>query len=236
MLILSIVLGLAFSLVERRAKVPVIPTDIWTAPSFGAAMFVVVLSYMSYGIVFWYMAAWQQIIRQWTLLQYAAGVSPLAVFGALAAIFSAWLISVMAAQYVLAIGSVAVIASGIIVATMPEQQNYWIGIFPATVLFSFCPDFIYTAAQIIACNSVQKRHQGVAGSLIGTLQLYGTSLGVGFAGVVDIHTDSTEADPVKGYRNALYLGIGLGAASLLLDIIFVRMPREGKASKKSTQV
>ena len=65
----------------------------------------------------------------------------------------------------------AVLVLEVRVATTPEQQLYWKQMFPATIIQSFCPYFIYTAAQIVACNSVGSKDQGVAGSLIGTLQL-----------------------------------------------------------------
>jgi hypothetical protein len=230
-LIISIVLGVLFVLVEGRAREPLLPLNIWKAPSFGAAMLVVFLSYMAYGSGFWYTAAWQQLIRKWTLLEFAAGGSPLIVFGAIAAFLSAWLIPRLAAEGILAIGALAVTAGNILIATMPAQQTYWAQVFPAVLLFSFCPDFIFTAAQIIASNSVSRENQGRAGSLIGVLQLYGTSTGVGFAGLVQIETDEDGLQPLKGYRGALYLGIGFGAFALVTDLMFVRMPKDTRGLK-----
>ena len=232
-LTLSMTLGFLFILVERRAKEPLIPMNIWTAPSFGAAMLVVFLSYMAYGTGFWYTAAWQQLIRHWTLLEFAAGGSPLIIFGAIAAFLSAWLIPRLSAEGILAIGALAVTAGNIIIATMPAQQIYWAQVFPAVVLFSFCPDFIFTAAQIIASNSVSRENQGRAGSLIGVLQLYGTSTGVGFAGLVEVDTNDHGLQPLRGYRGALYLGIGLGIAALFVDLLFVRMPKDTRGLKEN---
>lgn len=88
---------------------------------------------------------------------------------------------------------------------------------------AFCPDFIFTAAQIIASNSVKRNQQGIAGSLIGTIITYGQSIGLGFAGTVEKYTTATDANLIQGYRNALYFGIGLGVAALLLDLFLVRV-------------
>jgi MFS family permease len=230
-LVISIALGVSFVVVEGRVKEPLLPLNIWKAPSFGAAMLVVLLTYMAYGTGFWYMAAWQQLIRKWTLLEFAAGSSPLIIFGSIAAFLSAWLIPRLAVEGILAIGALAVVVGNILIATMPAQQTYWAQVFPAVVLFSFCPDFIFTAAQIIASNSVSRENQGRAGSLIGVLQLYGTSIGVGFAGLVEVETDDHGLQPLKGYRGALYLGIGLGIAALLVDLMFVRMPKDTRGLK-----
>ena len=108
---------------------------------------------------------------------------------------------------------------------MPTQQSYWPAVFPATVIKSFCPDFIFTAAAIIASNSVKRKEQGVAASLIGTLQLYATSIGLGFAGIVEVHTNDHEMDPVRGYRSALYFGIAMATVALAVSAFGVRMPK-----------
>jgi len=101
---------------------------------------------------------------------------------------------------------------------------------------ALCPDFIYTAAQIIATNSVRRHEQGVAGSLISLLLLYSASLGLGFAGTVETQTNEDGENAIRGYRGALYLGIGLALAALALDVLFVRVPkdtREGWAEDDS---
>lgn len=130
----------------------------------------------------------------------------------------------------------AVLVAEVLVATMPEQQLYWKQMFPATVIQSFCPNFIYTAAQIVACNSVGRRDQGVAGSLIRTLQLYATSIGLGFAVIVETHAaaDAAGGGPAEGYRATLYFGMGLAGMALVIGLVFVRMPkdtREGVADQ-----
>ena len=227
LLITSFILFGAFGTWEYKfAKQPIMPLDIWTAPSFFPLILVVTFSVMSYGIALWYMVAWQQIVRHWTVLEFAAGLAPHAIFGSLAAPVSAWLISRVAAQWILAFGALTVMLSAILLVTMPAEQTYWAQVFPATILMSLCPDFIFTAAQIIATNSVRRHEQGIAGSLISLLQLYGASIGLGFAGTVEANTNDNGAETLRGYRGALYLGIGLASAALILDILFVRVPKD----------
>jgi len=214
------------------------PLDIWTAPSFFALVLVVLFSVMSYAIGLWYLVAWQQIIRQWSPLHFAIGILPHGIFGALAAPVAAWLIPRVAAQWILAFGALVVLLSSVLLVTMPHQQTYWAQVFPATILMSLCPDFIFTAAQIIATNSVKRHEQGIAGSLVSLLQLYGASTGLGFAGTVEAQTHGGGTDPIQGYRGALYLAIGLATAALAIDITFVRVPkdnREGWAVEEGTE-
>jgi hypothetical protein len=211
------------------------PLDIWTAPSFFALILVITFSVMSYGIALWYMVAWQQLIRHWTVLEFSAGLVPQAIFGGLAAPVAAWLIPRVAAQWILAFGALTVLLSAVLLATMPEQQSYWAQIFPATILMALCPDFIFTAAQIIATNSVRRHEQGIAGSLISLLQLYGASIGLGFAGTVEAQTNQNGKAVLDGYRGALYLAIGLGIAALVIDVLFVRVPKDEREGWREEQ-
>ena len=101
-------------------------------------------------IMLWYMVAWIQLVRNWSVLHFAAAWTPFLFFGVFAAWWASWLIPRLAAQYILAIGLLSVAISNILIATMPAEQTYWAQVFPATILMSFCPDLVFTAAQIIA--------------------------------------------------------------------------------------
>lgn len=223
----SILLFAAFGLWEHNvATSPIMPLDIWTAPSFFALVLVVLFSVMSYGIALWYMVAWQQVIRQWSAFHFAIGLLPHAIFGSLAAPVAAWLVPRVAAQWILAFGALVVLLSSVLLVTMPAQGSYWAQIFPATILMALCPDFMFTAAQIVATNSVRRHEQGIAGSLISLLQLYGASIGLGFAGTVEANMNKGGEDSLAGYRGALYFAIGLAAAALVIDVLFVRVPKD----------
>lgn len=126
----------------------------------------------------------------------------------------------------MAAGALASGVALILIATMPEQPIYWAQMFPALILTAFGPDFLFTAAQIIASNTVKRHQQGVAGSLIGTLLSYGLSTGLGFAGTVEAYTNDNGHNVVQGYRNALYLGIGLAGVAMVLAVLCIRIPKD----------
>ena len=65
----------------------------------------------------------------------------------------------------------------------------------------------------------------MAGSLVGTLLSYGMSLGLGFAGTVEVHTNNNGKDLLRGYHSAAYLALGLAVASLVLTV-FIRIPKD----------
>lgn len=219
----------AFIVWEKSyAAEPIMPVNIFRAPTFTALIFVTLLTYMGVGICLWYMVSWQQALRQVSVLQVGINFIPFGICSVASVAIAAWMIPRVPAQYIMAIGIGTVVIANLLLATMPIKQTYWAQVFPAVTLSSFSPDFVYIAAQLIASNSVSRRHQGVAGSLVGTLNLYGNSLGLGFAGTIEsqIAGGHEVQQLVDGYRAALYFGVALAAVGLALDFAFVRMPRD----------
>jgi hypothetical protein len=85
------------------------------------------------------------------------------------------------------------------------------------------PDFLSTASQIIASNSFKWKHQGAAGSLIGTVVSYRLSAGLKFSGTIKVYTSDNSKNPIQGYQNALYLGIGMAGFAAVIALAFVRI-------------
>jgi predicted MFS family arabinose efflux permease len=223
----SLGLFLSFAIWEYKfAKSPIMPLHVFKAPSFLPLILVILLTLMAYSTSLWYMVAFQQNVRHWSPLHFAVGLSPHAVFGALAAPVAAWLIPRLAAQWILAFGCLTVLLSAVVLATMPEQQSYWIQVFPATILMSVCSDFILTAAQIIAAGAVSRKDQGVAASLVSVVQSVGAGIGLGVAGTVEAGLIDAGRNEVTSYRGALWLAAALAAVALPIDFLWVRVVKD----------
>ena len=227
LLILSVLLFVAFSFWESKvAKEPILPFNIWSAPSFGALMLVTLFAFMSLGIYFWYMNIYMQTIRGDSLIKVGVQYLPLTLVGCANAFFAAWLVPRVPAQVIMGIGCLAITVINVLLATVPAHLTYWAMAFPAMFLSAFTIDLITTSAQIVASNTVSIKHQGVAGSLVGTLLSYGMSTGLGFAGTVEVNTFQGGKDLLRGYHSAAYLAVGLGATSLALTAAFIRIPKD----------
>ncbi|CZR58900.1 related to aminotriazole resistance protein [Phialocephala subalpina] len=258
LLVTSIVILCAFGLWEWEiAKEPIMPLGIWKAPSFLPLVIVVLFSFMSFGTLLWYMIAWQMTVRGWSVTHFALGWVPFGIFGTIGAGLAGWLIPRLAPQWILALGLGTVGVSNLLLATMPDQQTYCSAPAPTRQPFISLQHTIVTdidastsipvgpdlsrddthgilsgsTAQIIASNAVRRSQQGTAASLVGLLNLYGNSLGLGFAGVgllgtVESEVNKTATDVTLGYRAALYFRAGLAGMALLFDVFSVRMKRD----------
>lgn len=226
LLVISVIHFALFVFWETRvAQDPILPFNIWGAPSFGRLILVVGFSFMSLGIYFWYMNIYMQTIRGDTLIQTGLQYLPLTIAGSLVPFLAAWMIPRLPAQIIIGIGTFAMVTINVLLATLPEKLTYWAMCFPAMFISAFTIDLITTSSQIIVSNTVPMRHQGVAGSLIGTLLGYGMSTGLGFAGTVEVNTFENGANILRGYHSAAYLAIGLSGTAFLLTF-FIRIPKD----------
>lgn len=215
----------------KVAKEPILPFNIWTAPSFGILLLVIFFSFMSIQVFFWYMNIYMITIREDTLIQVGVQYLPLTIGGGGMAFVAAWLVTRLPAQVIICAGCLATLGCNLFVAVMPMDITYWAMGFPAMVLSAFTIDLIVTSAQIITNNSVPIQYQGVAGSLVGTLLSYGMSTGLGFAGTVEVNTfgnGETKEELLHGYHMAAWLGVGLAGVAFLGSAIFIRIPKESK--------
>lgn len=126
----------------------------------------------------------------------------------------------------------------VLLAAIPADLTYWAMAFPAMFISAFTIDVATASVQTIASNNVPMKHQGVVGSLVGTLLSYGMSTGLSFAGKVEVKTSGSGTNLLRGYRSAPYLAVGMYGFALLFCFV-IRIPkdtREGWAVDDETVV
>lgn len=226
LLILSVVhIGLFLLWEGKFAKHPIMPLSVWAAPSFKPMLLAAFFTFMSVGIIFFYITRWHLDVRHYSNFLNAATFATFTVMATIACGVSAVCVRYLPAQGVMMIGTVSALVGGILLATMPVHQGYWPQEFPGMFILGFSPDFIFTAAQIITSNSVKRNLQGVAGSLIGTIQLYGLATGLGFAGTIELYTNKHGGDPIGGIKHAFWFSVGLAGAATLMCVL-IRIPKD----------
>lgn len=82
-------------------------------------------------------------------------------------------------------------------------------------------DMSFPSGTLILSNAMPRKHQGLAASLVTTTVNYSISLGLGFAGTVESHVNRGGTDELRGYRGALYMGVGLSGLGLLVSVAFM---------------
>lgn len=176
------------------------------------------------GIFIYYYIQILQQLRGTSPLLTMAQLCPVAISGFVAAITTGHVISRIGPGWVMLISMCAFTIGSILVATMPPHQVYWAQSFVVTLIIPWGMDMSFPAGTLIMSNAVEKRHQGMAASLVNTVVNYSISIGVGIAGTVETHINHgalTEEDELSGYRGAMYLGIGFGAMGVVTSLLFL---------------
>lgn len=64
-------------------------------------------------------------------------------------------------------------------------------------------------------------HQGLAASLVSTTVNYSISFGLSFAATVESQVNDHGKDVLKGYRGALYMGLGLAGLGWIISSCYL---------------
>ncbi|KAK8023345.1 hypothetical protein PG991_006584 [Apiospora marii] len=223
-LIVSVMFGACFFFIESRwASTPLVPFKVFT----GDILFVVgciACGWACFGIWTFYVTQFVEVLKGATPMLLAAYICPVAIAGAFASGATGLLLSTVRPAWVMLFSLTCFLVGTILVATAPIAQTYWAQLFVAILIIPFGMDTSFPAATVIFSNAVAKEHQGMGAALVATVVNYSISLGLGFAGTIEVNVNNggrTPADVLLGYRGALYFGIGLCGLGMALSLGFV---------------
>jgi MFS family permease len=178
----------------------------------------------SFGIWVFYLFQFFENIRGQTPLASAAQIVPASLSGLAAAGVTGWLMSKLRPGWIMLFAMLGFTIGNVFFAIAPVQQTYWALTFVSVVVMPWGMDMSFPAATVVLSDAVPRRHQGVAASLVTTVVNYSISIGLGFAGTVEVHVNNggkTLPDLLKGYRGSAYMAIGLGSLGIALSLVFL---------------
>ncbi len=237
LLILGVFFLVAFLYVEAmHAAHPLVPM----AAMCSTTNFVLACTAAGWGcfsVWLYYAVQMMEKLRGWSPLHTSAAFAPAPVTGLAASLLTGLLFSRgVKPHWVILISMFAFFIGSLLFATSAPQQLYWFNPFWSILIMPFGMDMSNPAAIILLSNSVDRKHQGIAASLVVTFVNYAISLALGIAGSVEVGA----ADPdnlLAGYRGAQYFGLGLGGLGVLFATAFLcqsylRTPSTSRSGQK----
>ncbi|PYH47021.1 MFS transporter [Aspergillus saccharolyticus JOP 1030-1] len=207
----------------RFARHPLIPFHALT-PDVSFILACVACGWASFGIWIYYFWRFLEDIRGISPIVASVQFLPPAITGIIAAFSTGHLLSKLHPGWIMVIAMAAFTLGNVLSAITPVHQTYWALSFVTLLIIPFGMDMSFPAATVVLSDAVGKEHQGVAASLVCTIVNYSISLGLGFAGTVEVHVNhgaETFHDTLVGYRGAFYMGIGLGGLGLVTSLVYV---------------
>ncbi|UZJ55418.1 hypothetical protein CBS101457_004738 [Exobasidium rhododendri] len=224
LLIVALLFLVAFVIVEGRVQSPLVPLKVFTVQT-SLILACISFGWSSFGIFLFYTVRFIQELRHHSVLSSAAQIAPCAIAGTIAAFTSAYLLSSLRPALVMLIAMCCFCAGNALIAFQPIDQTFWIQTFIAALITPFGMDMSFPSGCIIVSDALPPHQQGLAGSLVNTIVNYSIALGLGLAGTLEMQVNRNGTDVERGYRGALWLGMGLAGlgvicalVSLLLDV------------------
>ncbi|KAI4112579.1 MAG: hypothetical protein LQ345_006294 [Seirophora villosa] len=227
LLIIGLVLLGIFAVIESRAAHPLIPRTILNA-KLGFVLGCIACGWGTFGIWVYYSFQFLLVLRGQTPLLTSAQFVPCAISGLCAAVTTGVLMSRIRHAYIMLTALLCFTVGTILVATAPVEQTYWAQTFVSMVITPWGMDMSFPAGTLILSAALPREHQGLAASLVSTVVNYSISLGLGFAGTVEGNVDKDGSDVLKGFRAALYMGIGLASLGVAVAALFTIVTRPRK--------
>jgi MFS family permease len=229
-LVLGLLLLCAFAYIEFRVSPrPLLPFSAVNA-DVAFVLGAVACGWATFGIWTLYLVQVLQEIRGLSPLLTTTWFLPVVFSGACAAVVTGKLLGPLRVKppYVMTMALLAFTTGSVLTASAPADQVYWGQTFVSMIIMPFGMDMSFPAATLILSNTVPKEHQGVGASLVNTVVNYGIALGVGFAGTVEVHihgNGDTMEEKLRGYRGALFMGVGLAGLGLVVSLAFLARER-----------
>ncbi|KAJ5178555.1 drug resistance protein [Penicillium coprophilum] len=223
-LILSFLFLAAFFYIELRvARHPILPVAVLTS-DIAFVIGCTAAGWSTFGIWLFYVIRICLNIGGQTPIQLAAWLSPILVTGIATALVVGKIINQVPAASIMLFAMLCYFLTSLLMALRPVHSTYWTYFFFATIIATFAMDSSLPAATIIFSNAVPRQYQGMGSSVIMTIVVYSISLGLGFAGTIELQINNgghTKADLLHGYRGTLWFSVGLTAFGTLLALIFL---------------
>lgn len=172
------------------------------------------------------------VVRGQTPLLTSAQFVPCAISGLCAAVTTGILMSRIRHAYIMLIALLCFTVGTILFATAPINQIYWAQTFVSMVVTPWGMDMSFPAGTLILSAAMPREHQGLAASLVSTVVNYSISLGLGFAGTVESNVDHDRTNVLKGFRGALYMGIGLASLGVAVAALFTVLTKPSRTAKE----
>lgn len=206
------------------AKMPLLPSDIFTVPYMVQLIIAMLLLYGNVGIFLLYGTQYFQNIMGAGPLQVVAWFTPMVIGGLVLSIMEGFILHIVPGRFLLIVSALGALGSQLLLALIPVGGNYWAWILPATFLGTVGIDLSYNLITVFITTQLPKARQGLAGGLINSVLQLGFAVVLGVCDIIQSYTVE-EQGLRQSYKNTFWMGVATSAASLVIVTIWGKVPK-----------
>jgi EmrB/QacA subfamily drug resistance transporter len=229
-LIASAVLMVAFIIVERRSRSPLVPLRIFRRRTLtGANLIGFGLGTMIFGM-FFLLSLYMQQVLGFTAIKTGIGYLAVALTAVVASAVAQALVTRLGVKLVLTAG-LALVGGGLVLFTqISATGSYFSDLFPGFIILGIGLGFSFVPISIAALAGVTGRDAGLASGLINTSQQIGGALGLAILTTVSTTHTKTLLEQGKGlleaktsgFSLAFWVGAAVAAASIVTTLVVLK--------------
>ena len=220
------VLFIAFVLIERRAREPMLPLHLFRISMFTGAQLAVFAMSASFFALFLYMTLYLQIVLGLSPLHAGLVYLPgtIVLFGVSGA--SAELVKRVSAGVLIVVG-LSLVAAGLALMTIAQADSSWVALLPGLLVVCAGTGLFNPANGAVALSSLDNSQSGLAAGVNDVFRQAGVAVGVAAYGVLvpagAALGHGSSATFVDGLHQALWIGAAVAAVGAVLAAKFIGM-------------
>lgn len=226
----------AFVLVERRSRQPMVPPDLFASRQFTGANLTTVGVYAALGAAFFLLVVYLQQVLGYSALGAGAAVLPATGLLLVLSSRSGALAQRIGPRLQMTTGPLVIAASTLLLATLRQGDRYFTDVFPGVALLGF--GLAVTVAPLTATvlGAVPDRRAGIASGVNNAVaraaQLAAVAVVPVAAGITGEAFDRPDVF-TAGFRSAMFITAALAASGGVVAAVTIRNPTAGDVREPS---
>jgi EmrB/QacA subfamily drug resistance transporter len=231
----AIVGFVAFVLLEKHQRAPMLDLDLFRNGTFAGANSVMLLVGLAMFGVFFYNSLFIQNVLGFSAVQTGASFLPMTVLIIIVAPIAGKFSDRVGSRWLVGVGMVLLSASLFIFSRLDATSNFW-DILPGLLIGGFGMAIVMTPITAAAMGSVPIDKAGVGSAVLNSMRQVGGSLGIAVMGaIVAASATGQPGTPeslqgfVTGYQHALEVAACIALAGSVLSVATIRKYRHVEA-------
>ena len=224
----AIVALVAFVVLERRQRAPMLPLELFRNRTYLGANLVVLLVALAMFGVFFFMSLYMQSILGYSAVQTGAAFLPMTILIILVAPIAGKTTDRIGSRGLMTVGMVLIALQLVYFSRLDVDSTFWT-LLPAFVVGGIGMALTMTPSAAAATRSVSVDKAGVGAAVLNSARQVGGTMGIALMGAIVAHQAGGERTPdafMRGFEAALLVAAAIAAVGAVVAYVLVR-PHEG---------
>jgi EmrB/QacA subfamily drug resistance transporter len=221
---LAAVALVAFVLLERHQRDPMLPLELFRSGTYTGANLVVLLVALAMFGVFFFMSLYMQRILGYSAVQTGAAFLPMTILIILVAPIAGKTSDRIGSRGLMTAGMVLIAVQLLYFSRLGLDATFW-DLLPAFLVGGAGMSLTMTPSAAAATRSVPVDKSGVGSAVLNAARQIGGSLGIAIMGAIVAHEAGGEQTPeafIDGFQSALLVAAGIAAVGAIVAFTLVR--------------